>query len=246
MHGSLERLFEDNHCLAVNKPAGLLSQADDSLEPNLVELVRQDLKTRYRKPGNVYVGLLHRLDRPTSGVVLLAKTSKAAGRLSSQFRSGQIAKLYWAIVEGAVAEPAGRWIDRLEKDGDANRVNVVDQGCERGKTAMVDFDVLARWGRYTKLVLRPATGRSHQLRAQLASRGMPILGDRKYGSRAGLLAADGRFRIALHARQLTFTHPTLREAISVEAPVPADWPELSQPWRELWFGSRKPAAGSSQ
>jgi len=241
----LERLFEDNHCLAVNKPAGLLSQADASREPSLVDLVRQDLKTRYRKPGNVYVGLLHRLDRPTSGVVLLAKTSKAAGRLSAEFRSGRISKLYWAIVEGVVDEPAGQWIDRLEKDCRSNRVDVVEENSGSGKTASVDFEVLERWGRYTKIALWPATGRSHQLRAQLASRGLPILGDRKYRSKKGLKAEDGRFRIALHARQLTFMHPTLKEAISVEAPVPADWPELSQPWRERWYGSRKPAADSS-
>jgi 23S rRNA pseudouridine1911/1915/1917 synthase len=242
---NLERLFEDNHCLAINKPAGLPSQADDSREPSVVDLVRQDLKTRYRKPGNVYVGLLHRLARPTSGVLLLAKTSKAAGRLSAEFRSGRISKLYWAIVEGVVAEPEGRWIDRLQKDRRLNRVDVVEESDETARTARVDFEVLERWGRYTKLALHPATGRSHQLRTQLASRGLPILGDRKYGSKKGLRAEDGGFRIALHARLLTFMHPTLREAISVEAPVPADWPELSRTWREQWYGCRKPAADSS-
>ncbi len=242
---NLERLFEDNHCLAVNKPAGLLSQADLSGESSLVDLVRLDLKTRYAKPGNVYVGLLHRLDRPTSGVVLLAKTSKAAGRLSAEFRSGRIAKLYWAIVEGVVAEPAGQWIDRLQKDRRNNRVNVVEEDDESAKTARVEFEVLERFGRYTKLGLHPTTGRSHQLRAQLASRGLPILGDRKYGSKKWLKAEDGGYRIALHARQLTFTHPTLRAAISVEAPVPADWPKLSQPSTERRHGSRKPAEGSS-
>jgi 23S rRNA pseudouridine1911/1915/1917 synthase len=242
---NLERLFEDNHCLAINKPAGLLSQADDSREPSVIDLVRQDLKTRYRKPGNVYVGLLHRLDRPTSGVILLAKTSKAAARLSAEFRSGRISKLYWAIVEGAAVEPKGEWIDRLLKDCRANRANVVEEGSESGREARVEFEVLKRWDGYTKLALRPATGRSHQLRAQLASRGLPILGDRKYGSKEGLQAADGRFRIALHASRLTFTHPTLKEVISVEAPVPADWPELSQRWRERLYGSRRPPAGSS-
>jgi len=241
----LERLFEDNHCLAINKPAGLLSQADSTGEPSLIDLVRADLKARYHKPGNVYVGLLHRLDRPTSGVVLLAKTSKAARRLSAEFRSGRISKLYWAIVEGVVADAKGEWIDRLEKDRRANRVDVVEECSESGRTARADFEVLERWARYTKLALRPATGRSHQLRVQLASRGLPILGDRKYGSKEGLKAEDGGFRIALHARQLTFTHPTLREAISVEAPVPADWPALSRPSTEQRSGSRKPSAGSS-
>ena len=108
---NLEVLFEDNHCLAVNKPAGLLSQADVSGEPSLVDAVTAYLKTRYAKPGNVYVGLLHRLDRTTSGVMLLAKTSKAAGRLSQQFRSGTISKLYWAVVEGRLPEIDGEWID---------------------------------------------------------------------------------------------------------------------------------------
>ena len=112
----LDVLFEDNHCLAVNKPAGLLSQGDRSGEPSLVDVASHYLKTRYAKPGNVYVGLLHRLDRPASGVMLLAKTSKAAARLSEQFRAGTIAKLYWAIVEGAPAEEAGTWTDVLTKD----------------------------------------------------------------------------------------------------------------------------------
>jgi 23S rRNA pseudouridine1911/1915/1917 synthase len=253
MHNSFERLFEDNqrrlfednHCLAVNKPAGLLTQGDRSGEPSLVDLIRDDLKARYHKPGNVYVGLLHRLDRPTSGVVLVAKTSKAASRLSADFRSGRISKLYWAIVEGVVADPAGRWVDRLVKDRRANRVAVADDAHQRGQVAEVDFEVLDRRGRFTKLALKPATGRSHQLRAQLASRGLPILGDRKYGSTKSVKAQDGGFRIALHARQLTFTHPTLKEVISVEAAAPADWPELCPPWSERRFGSRKPAAGSS-
>jgi 23S rRNA pseudouridine1911/1915/1917 synthase len=245
MQRSIERLFEDNHCLAVNKPAGLLSQGDISGEPSLVDLVRQDLKTRYQKPGNVYAALVHRLDRPTSGVVLLAKTSKAAGRLSAQFRSGQITKVYWAIVEGLVTEPSGQWVDRLVKDPQANRVDVLDEGSEKGQIARVEYEVLERLGRYTKLALRPATGRSHQLRVQLASRGMPILGDRKYGSKETLMAEDGRFRIALHARQLTFLHPTLRVAISIEAAVPADWPDLSERLPERSYASRKPTAGSS-
>ena len=185
------------------------------------------LKTRYAKPGNVYVGLLHRLDRPTSGVVLLAKTSKAAGRLSAQFRAGTISKVYWAIVEGDAREQEGEWVDLLEKDTRQNRSGVVLEESSSSKEARVAFRVLERSGRFTKLELRPATGRSHQLRVQLARRGLPIVGDRKYGATSPLKALDGHFRIALHARQLTFTHPTRPEAISVDAPVPADWPELS-------------------
>ncbi len=224
---NLDVLFEDNHCLAVNKPAGLLSQGDASGDPSLVDLATLYLRTRYAKPGNVYVGLLHRLDRPTSGVVLLAKTSKAASRLSAQFRTGTISKLYWAIVEGQAHEHEGEWVDLIEKDTRQNRSGVVLEDSSTSKEARVAFRVLERLGCFTKLELRPATGRSHQLRVQLAKRGLPIVGDGKYGATTQLKALDGRFRIALHARQLTFTHPTRLEAISVDAPVPGDWPELS-------------------
>jgi 23S rRNA pseudouridine1911/1915/1917 synthase len=227
---NLEVLFEDNHCLAVNKPAGLLSQGDCSRALCLVDLATHYLKTRYSKPGNVYVGLLHRLDRPTSGVVLLAKTSKASGRLSSQFRSGTISKLYWAIVEGTTNEQEGEWVDLIEKDRQSNRSDVVVAASSSSKEARVAFRVLSSSGNLTKLELRPMTGRSHQLRVQLARRELPIVGDGKYGSRRRLDALDGHFRIALHARQLTFIHPTRQEAISVDAPVPADWPELSPGW----------------
>jgi 23S rRNA pseudouridine1911/1915/1917 synthase len=242
---NLDVLFEDNHCLAVNKPAGLLSQGDVSGEPSLVESAASYLKTRYQKPGNVYVGLLHRLDRPTSGVVLLAKTSKAAGRLSEQFRLGTISKVYWAIVEGEPQEREGAWTDRLDKDSRTNRTGVVAEDSVLGKEARVKFRVVEGRGRFSKLELRPATGRSHQLRVQLATRGLPIVGDGKYGAKTRLLALDGGFRIALHARTLTFIHPTRQEAISVEAPAPADWPELSSEWWERPSGSSRPAAGSS-
>jgi 23S rRNA pseudouridine1911/1915/1917 synthase len=225
---NLDVLFEDNHCLAINKPAGLPSQADESGAESLVDVATRYLRQKYGKPGNVYVGLLHRLDRPTSGVVLLAKTSKAAGRLSSQFREGTISKVYWAIVEGVPAQGEGEWVDRLEKDREVNRSRVVEEGKLAGKEARVAFRVLERAGGATKLELRPHTGRSHQLRAQLASRGLPILGDSKYRAKTRVLASDGRGRIALHARELAFRHPTRGEVIEVVAPVPADWPELSR------------------
>jgi 23S rRNA pseudouridine1911/1915/1917 synthase len=224
----LEVLFEDNHCLVVNKPAGLLSQADVTGDPSVVSWAKDDLKARYRKPGNVYVGLVHRLDRPTSGVVVLARTSKAASRLSAQFRAGQVTKVYWAIVEGEPAEDHGEWIDLLEKDRQTNlvRVKAAEQpdNDDGGKEARVAYRVVARSAGGSKLELRPATGRSHQLRVQLANRGMPIVGDRKYGAATVLKAEDGGRRIALHARELSFKHPTREEVISVVAPVPADWP----------------------
>jgi 23S rRNA pseudouridine1911/1915/1917 synthase len=222
---NLEVLWEDNHCLAVNKPAGMLAQGDATGAPSLVDWAKAYIKAKYHKPGNVYIGLLHRLDRPTSGVVLLARTGKAAGRLSAQFRDGAISKLYWAIVEGRPQEQEGEWADTLQKDRATNTVAVAATGSASGKEARLSFRVLDSWGPYTKLELRPATGRSHQLRVQLASRGLPIVGDRKYGARTALEAADGGFRIALHARRLVFTHPTRGEVFAVDAPMQADWPE---------------------
>jgi 23S rRNA pseudouridine1911/1915/1917 synthase len=223
---NLDVIYEDNHCLAVNKPAGVLSQGDVSGDPSLVDLVTLYVKARYGKPGNVYLGLLHRLDRPTSGVVLLAKTSKAASRLAEQFRQRSVSKLYWAIVEGTPCEQHGEWIDLLEKDAQQNRSDVVEHESPLSKEARVTFRVLERSQGLTHLELEPATGRSHQLRVQLAKRGLPIVGDRKYGATSRLQALDGRSRIALHARRLAFLHPTRREPISVVAPIPEDWPKL--------------------
>lgn len=214
-------LHEDNHCLVVFKPAGLLTQGDATGDASLLDWARADLKRRHQKPGNVYVGLVHRLDRPVSGVVLLARTSKAAARLSAQFREGQVEKAYRAVVEGRLAADHGEWTDQLRKDPAQNRVTTVAVG---GQEARLAFKVLRRSARATTLELRPMTGRSHQLRVQLASRGYPIVGDLKYGASGALAAADGGRRIALHAARLTFTHPTTGAAISVDAPVPADWP----------------------
>jgi 23S rRNA pseudouridine1911/1915/1917 synthase len=220
----LEILHEDNHCLAINKPAGMLTQGDATGAPSLLELVRADLKVRYHKPGNVFVGLVHRLDRPTSGVVLFARTSKAAARLAAQFRAGSIEKVYWAVVEGHCAVDAEEWTDWLWKDEARNVAQVVPPGTPGARQARVALRVLERRGGTTWLELRPLTGRSHQLRVQLAARGVPIVGDRKYGARRRLLALDGQPRVALHAWKLVFTHPTRPEAIEVVAPVPADWP----------------------
>lgn len=223
----LSILYEDNHCLAVNKPAGLLTQGDRTGEPTLVAEVKADLKQRYGKPGNVYVGLVHRLDRPASGVVLLAKTSKAAARLSAQFQKRAVEKVYWAVVEGHCQADAGEWVDTLLKDEERNAVAAVPPGTPQGQEARTAFRVLERQRARTLMELRPSTGRPHQLRVQLASRGLPIVGDRKYGARSRLLAEDGRPRVALHARSLRFTHPTTKAAIEVTAPVPADWPTHS-------------------
>ena len=236
----IDILHEDNHCLAVDKPAGLLAQGDATGEPTVIDEVRAYLKERYEKPGNVFVGLVHRLDRPTSGVMLLARTSKAAGRLSAQFRDGAIEKTYRAVVEGFVSPDSGEWADTLLKDERLNVVEVVPEGTHGGHEAAVAFRVLGRDARTTTLELRPRTGRSHQLRVQLASRGFPIVGDRKYGASTALLALDGKPRVALHAERLTFKHPTREGAISVVAPVPADWPASTSGTSARPSGSSKP------
>jgi 23S rRNA pseudouridine1911/1915/1917 synthase len=220
----LDVLYEDNHCLAVNKPAGLLAQGDETGESSVVDLARDYLKSKYAKPGNVFVGLVHRLDRPTSGVILLGRTSKGADRLSAQFREGTVRKVYRAVVEGSPAEDEGTWTDWLAKHDARNVVRAVAPGEAAGREAHVAFRVLERHGGSTTVELIPATGRGHQLRVQLASRGLPIVGDRKYGARSTLLAEDGRPRIALHAFELSFRHPTRPEMVVVTAPVPRDWP----------------------
>ncbi len=238
----LDILFEDNHCLAVNKPAGLLTQGDATGERTLIDEARAYLKMRYQKPGNVFVGLVHRLDRPTSGVVLLARTSKGAERLSAQFRSGNIEKTYWAVVEGNIPDETGEWHDTLLKDEVRNVVSVVSAETPKAKPASLAFRVLGRSPGRTWVEVKPITGRSHQIRVQLAARGFSVVGDRKYGAASTLNASDGGWRVALHSRSLTFTHPTRQESISVVAPAPADWPATIFATTEAPSGSSKPGA----
>lgn len=213
-----EVLFEDNHLLVVCKPAGMLSQKDRPEAQSLVEWAKHYRKTRENKPGNVYLGLVHRLDRPVSGIVVLAKTSKAAARLSASFRNNEVTKRYWGIVEGPWAGPMhGEWTDPLAADERLGRVVVV--GPESGgKTAHTHWQVRQRLGPLTWLQLCPKTGRKHQLRCQCASHGHPLVGDRRYGSTTRL----GDW-LALHAAFLSFPHPTREEMVCVRAPVPVNW-----------------------
>ena len=217
---SLHVLFEDNHCLAVDKPAGLLTMGDRTGEPTLVEAARQYLKQKYHKPGNVFVGVVHRLDRPVSGVVLFARTSKAASRLSEQFRVRSVDKSYLAAVEGRVSPLEGILEDRLAKDRVRNVVSVVDDDDDDGQDCVLAYRRLRKLGRLTLLEIRPTTGRSHQIRVQLAARGWPIAGDRKYGSKINV---DGF--IGLHASTLIFQHPVSQQTVTVSADLPASWAE---------------------
>ncbi len=235
-------LLEDNHCLLVSKPAGMLTQGDSSGDESLVDWVSAYWKQKYNKPGNVYIGLIHRLDRPTSGVVLLARTSKAAARLSDQFRRGEVEKTYFAVCDGRTLPRNGIWTDYLIKDAGTNTVVIARENQEGSQIARVEFQVGWQESGRVGVILTPRTGRGHQLRVQLASRGLPIVGDAKYGSRSQLLAADGLPRIALHAARLVFKHPTTGATCAVPAPLPPDWPAGVPAFETDWNHSSTPAA----
>jgi 23S rRNA pseudouridine1911/1915/1917 synthase len=213
-----EILYEDNHCLAIVKPSGLLSTHFQGNEETLDRAVKEYLKEKYHKPGNVFLGVVHRLDRPVSGVLLFARTSKAAARLAQQFREGTIDKVYWAVVEGDPGLAAGSLEDWLRKDRTAGRVEVVEPRTTGSLQALLHFGRRATYGGLAWLEIRPQTGRTHQLRVQLAHHGYPIYGDAKYGS----IHTFGN-AIALHARSLTFLHPIRYEPITLTAEVPRAW-----------------------
>jgi 23S rRNA pseudouridine1911/1915/1917 synthase len=227
---SLDILYEDNHVIALNKPAGWPTTHFEGKEETVDRLVKTYLKEKYKKPGNVFLGVVHRLDKPVSGALLFARTSKAAARLSEQFREGGVEKVYWAVVENPASPKRQRreapWItadtgaleDWLKKDDAKARVEVVPKGTTGAQLARLVFVVRGRHNGLAWLELRPHTGRKHQLRVQLASRGCPIHGDAKYGSDRPF--ANG---IALHARSLTFLHPTTKEQVIVTAEVPRIW-----------------------
>jgi 23S rRNA pseudouridine1911/1915/1917 synthase len=222
----LDVLYEDNHLLGVNKPSGWPSAHFGGTEQTVDLVAREYLREKYLKPGNVFLGVVHRLDKPVSGCLLFARTSKAAARLSEQFREGAVEKVYWAVVEDPSkptdgspwAGDSGSLDDWLLHEDAERRVAVVPPDTPGAKPARLVWQVRGRHGGLVWLELRPHTGRKHQLRVQLAHRGSPIYGDRKYGSPHGLGNA-----IALHARSLTVLHPTLAEPVTLRAEVPRHW-----------------------
>lgn len=210
----MQILHADNHLLVINKPAGQLVQGDQTGRATLLDEARAWLKETCAKPGNVYLGLVHRLDRTASGVVVLARTSKAAARLSAEIRSHRPHKSYWALVEGE-APAAGQWIDRLERNEYASRVVVAPAG----KEARLRFRRLGFAQGISLVEIDLETGRHHQIRVQFAHRGLPILGDRRYGAQRHF--ADDS--IALHARAMAIDHPTRREPLQFVADPGDAW-----------------------
>ncbi len=227
---SLHILFEDNHCLAVAKPAPLLTQGVPPGIPTLEAMVKAYLKERYQKPGKVYLGIPHRLDRPVSGVVVFARNTKAARRLAEQFHTRQVRKVYWALVERSVAGEAlsaeGVWEDWLLKIQDEARTECATEQTPGARRAVLSYRRLHESEEGAMLEIEPETGRMHQIRVQAARRGWPVRGDVLYGSRLpfGPPAELPRERtIALHARSLTFLHPIRYEPLTVTAPLPETW-----------------------
>ena len=219
-------LYVEGPCLAVLKPPGVLTQAVPGID-SLEVRIKSYLKHRDNKPGNVYLGVPHRLDRPASGVLLLARHVRAARRLSEQFAGRLIRKVYWALVAGQVEPDQDTWVDYVRKIPDQARAEVVPEQHPNGKQAVLHYRVLSRDEAATLLEIELETGRTHQIRVQSAVRGHPILGDEQYGSELpfGIHSEDPRERaIALHAGQIEFRHPMTRESVVVVAPLPDFWP----------------------
>lgn len=209
-------IYEDNHIILVNKASSEIVQGDKTGDTPLSETVKQYIKEKYHKPGNVFLGVTHRLDRPVSGLVLFARTSKALSRLNEMFKTKEIKKTYWAIVKNQPPAPAGELVHWLVRNEKQNKSYAYDREVKDSKKAILDYKVIGRSERYYLLEINLQTGRHHQIRCQLAKIGCPIKGDLKYGAQRS--NPDGS--ICLHARRIEFVHPVSKEKMSFEAPVP--------------------------
>ncbi len=225
-------LYEEGAVLVLNKRGGLLTQAPPGID-SLEFQARRWLKAKDNKPGKIYLAVTHRLDRPVSGAIVLAKNVRAAKRINQQFRSRTVTKRYWAVVRGNITDDSGHWHDWMRKIPDTAKSEIVASDSPDAKEATLDFTVLNRSGDSTAIEITLGTGRTHQIRLQAASRGLPILGDELYGSTTpfGPQTVDLRKRwIALHARRIAFEHPILHQPVDVTAPLPEHWdvfPELT-------------------
>ncbi len=224
-------LYEDNHLLIVNKEPGVLVQGDQTKDEPLVEMCRLYIKGKYNKPGNVFMGLVHRLDRPVSGIVVLARTSKGLERMNEVFRNRKVHKIYWAVTKRKPRPLQGKLTDWLLKDTTNNTVSVVDADTKGAQKAELQYQYMGTLNDHHLIEVRPITGRPHQIRVQLANMGCPIRGDVKYG----YPRPNEDSNIHLHARRLEFVHPVKKEPVSIMAGVPRTqfWEQFLQLDRKL-------------
>ncbi|MDE5999747.1 MAG: RNA pseudouridine synthase, partial [Bacteroidaceae bacterium] len=209
-------IYEDNHIIIVSKTAGEIVQGDKTGDKPLSEIVKQYIKEAYAKPGDVFLGVVHRLDRPVFGLVLFARTSKALARLNAMFANGQVQKRYWAIVKDAPLQPEGTLVHWLVRNEKQNKSYAYDHEVPHSKRAELDYKTIGHSDNYTLLEVNLKTGRHHQIRCQLAKIGCPIKGDLKYGAKRS--NRDGS--ISLLSRSMQFLHPVSKKEITVEAPMP--------------------------
>lgn len=214
----MQVLYEDNHIIIVNKASGEIVQGDKTGDKPLSEIVKEYLKEKYNKPGNVFCGVTHRLDRPTTGVVVFAKTSKALSRLNEMFKKGEVDKTYWAVVKNCPSKDQATLTHYLIKNEKNNKSTAYDTEKPNAKKAVLHYKLIGKSQNYYLLEVDLETGRHHQIRTQLSKIGCPIKGDLKYGAERS--NPDGS--ISLHARSISFIHPVSKQQISVVAPVPED------------------------
>lgn len=220
MISPLPVLYEDNHLLVINKPAGVLVQGDITGDKPLVDLAKDYIGEKYKKPGDVFLGVVHRLDRPVSGVVVFARTSKALERMNELFRTRATQKTYWALVTSKPPRQEGTLVHWLVKDEKKNKTTAYTRENPNGLRSELNYKVIDNKHGFYLVEVNPITGRPHQIRVQLASMGCPIVGDVKYGSE--MSSPDGS--IGLHARQLSFIHPVKKEPLTISAKLPQnDW-----------------------
>jgi 23S rRNA pseudouridine1911/1915/1917 synthase len=215
-------LYEDNHLLALNKEAGQLVQGDDTGDIPMSEMIKAFLKEKYQKPGNVFCGIIHRIDRPVSGVVLFAKTSKALERMNESFRERHVQKTYWALTSKRPQQEAATLVHFLKKSEKILMVNAFEKDTPGTVRAELSYKLLHVYNNCALVEVNPITGRKHQIRVQLSSIDCPIIGDVKYGAPR----PNSDYSICLHARQLVFNHPVSKEPITLIADPPAFWKEI--------------------